>query len=59
MQVDLVTEDDGCVRITVEVDNMRATGWCSSHHLVDPKVNQLKAMIERSAAEALIAAAQT
>ena len=51
-----MTADD-CVRVTVEIDNMRATGWVSSFHLIDPKVAQLKDMITRAAAEALVESA--
>ena len=52
MQVILENEPSGIVKVTVEEDNLRATGWISSHHLVDPKVNQLKAMLRREAEQA-------
>ena len=57
MKVETEMTLDDCVKVTVEVDNMRATGWVSSFHLVDPKVAQLKEMITRAAAEALAEAA--
>ena len=44
--------DDGMVRVTVEQDGMRSTGFVSSFHLVDPKAAQLKADIEALAVEA-------
>ena len=53
MKVETEMTLDDCVKVTVEVDNMRATGWVSSFHLVDPKVAQLKDMITRAAADAL------
>ena len=34
---EIYNEEDGMVRITV--GNYK--GWVSSHHLIDPKVNQL------------------
>jgi len=57
MKVETEMTPDDCVRVTVEVDNMRATGWVSSFHLVDPKVAQLKDMITRAAADALVESA--
>lgn len=54
MQVILENEPSGIVKVTVEEDNLRATGWISSHHLVDPKVNQLKAMLRREAEQAIL-----
>ena len=57
MKVETEMTADDCVKVTVECDNMRATGWVSSFHLIDPKVAQLKDMITRAAAEALVESA--
>ena len=46
--------DDGMVRVTVEQDGMRSTGFVSSFHLVDPKAAQLKADIEVLSREAFM-----
>ena len=54
MQVILENEPSGIVKVTVEEDNLRATGWISSHHLVDPKVAQLKAMLRREGERAFL-----
>lgn len=57
MKVETEMTADDCVKVTVVCDNMRATGWVSSFHLVDPKVAQLKEMITRAATEAVLDAA--
>ena len=54
MQVILENEPSGIVKVTVEEHNLKATGWISSHHLVEPKVAQLKAMLRRDAERAIL-----
>ena len=49
MTTDLETLPCGTVQIKVCEGNQCAYGWVSSYHLVVPKENQLKAMLEREA----------
>jgi hypothetical protein len=35
-------EPDGCVRIRIGEGNMMVEGVVSSHHLVEPRINQLR-----------------
>ena len=46
------TLDDGTIEITVQEDGLVELGWVSSEHLVQTKVNQLKAVIARKSAAA-------
>ena len=42
----------GTVQVKVCVDQICATGWVSSYHLVEPKEAQLKQSIEQAARRA-------
>ena len=44
MNFEVTTEqlEDSTVKVTVSLDGKSETGWISSFHLIDPKVNQLK-----------------
>ena len=46
--------EDSMIRVTVEQDGIRSTGFVSSFHLVDPKAEQLKADIEALSREAFM-----
>lgn len=37
---------DGSIKVCVVTDHGRACGFVSSHHLVEPKVNQLQQLID-------------
>ena len=52
MTTELMTMPSGDVQIRVCEDNMCATGWVSSYHLVPSKEAQLKQSIRNAAAKA-------
>ena len=49
---ELINLEDGTVKIIVTTDKGTQIGWVSSHHLVDPKVNQLINAINKEAENA-------
>ena len=55
MQTELTNLPCGTVQIRVCEDNICATGWVSSHHLVPTKEAQLKESVRNTAAEAFAA----
>ena len=54
MSTELTNLPCGTVQIKVCEDNICATGWVSSHHLVPTKENQLKDALRRAAYNAFI-----
>ena len=56
MITELKTLPSGDVQVRVCEDNLCATGWVTSHHLVEPKEAQLKESIRRAAYRAFIEA---
>nr|BAR36047.1 hypothetical protein [uncultured Mediterranean phage uvMED] len=55
MNTEITNLSDGTVRIEVCEDGICAMGWVTSHHLVQPKEQQLKESIRLRAAEAYAA----
>jgi hypothetical protein len=55
MTTELTNLPCGTVQIRVCQDNICATGWVSSHHLVGTKEEQLKQSIRNEAAQAYAA----
>ena len=45
--------DDGCYRVCLKEDGIEACTSCSSAHLINDKIAQLRRTINRIAAEAL------
>ena len=54
MTTELINLPCGTVQIKVCEDNICATGWVSSHHLVPTKENQLKDALRRAAYNAFV-----
>ena len=54
MTTELTTLPSGDVQVRVCEDNLCATGWVTSYHLVEPKEAQLKESIRRAAYRAFI-----
>ena len=53
---DIISLEDGSYRVCLKQDEIEACTTCSSMHLIDDKVAQLKRCIERYALEAYEAA---
>ena len=47
-------DNDTMIKVTVTEDGLSESGLISSSHLIDPKVNQLKAVIHAKAVDAII-----
>lgn len=46
IQTEIEVLSDGSIQVCVVTDHGRACGFVSSHHLVTPKANQLKGLID-------------
>ena len=52
MNTQLNTLHDGTIEVVCSEDGFTAKGYVSSHHLVDPKINQLKQNLAKQAERA-------
>ena len=59
MTTETTVMPDGSIQLRVCDDGLCAVGWVSSHHLIEPKQNQLQQQIRRAAYNAFIENAAT